>query len=438
MTRAHRSFRFRLSAVLAAGAFVIAGAGPAMAEDPVPPDGGGSSGSTGAAPMQPVFQEGTRILTDGQEARVLLPGKRSTVELTFHNQGSSDVRAAVAVAEHSSGATVAASRSEVGTIPAGGTAVARFDVTVDSETCTEFYGIGGQLTSNDLPEPAYFKAGFPVACPGARLSLADVIIGGGDGDHLAEPGETVTLTVVLRNDGADPAQGVTGRLSVRGDGVEALTATATWPDIPSGETASSVAPYVLRIAADAPRQDSECGTRGEPIAIDPAPAPEDAPGSTEPGAAGGSGTAVSSDGNASSEPAIASDMPLVVEPAPPVGAEPAPMPMPAEPPHEPEEPGEPGVAFDAVFEIATANDERFTLEFSNSMYCAYAEDGNQNVDMGAGGTDAARLEASAPTGARSQGGPAVPAAAALLSVVAAMVLRQALTRGIRIPRPTRP
>ncbi|HVL89096.1 MAG TPA: hypothetical protein VM841_02555 [Actinomycetota bacterium] len=438
MTRAHGSFRFRLSAVLAAGAFVIAGAGPAMAEDPVPPDGGGSSGSSGAAPAQPVFQEGARILTDGQEARVLLPGKRSTLELTFHNQGSSDVRGAVAVAEHSSGATVAASRSEVGTIPAGGTAVARFDVTVDSETCTEFYGIGGQLTSDDLPEPAYFKAGFPVACPGARLSLGEVTIGGGDGDGIPEPGETVTLSVMLYNAGADPAKGVTARLRIQSKGVEVLTDTASWPDIASGETAWSLTPFVLRFAADAPRQEA-CSFDGrEPGVVEPVPAPaEDKPGSSEPGAAGGGNpeTPVSSDGNTGS--GTASDTPLI-EPAPPVGAEPAPMPMPAEPPREPEQPGEPGVAFEAMFQIETANDERFTLEFSNGMYCAYADGGDQKVDMGAGGTDAARLEASAPTGARSQGGPAVPAAAALLSVVAAMLVRQALTRGIRIPRPTRP
>jgi uncharacterized repeat protein (TIGR01451 family) len=77
--------------------------------------------------------------------------------------------------------------------------------------------------------------------------------GTGNGDGIANPGETLDLTIALRNDGSAKANDVRATLSTD-DGFVGLilTDTATYGDIDGGGTAAHAAPFGLRIKPHAP------------------------------------------------------------------------------------------------------------------------------------------------------------------------------------------
>jgi hypothetical protein len=80
--------------------------------------------------------------------------------------------------------------------------------------------------------------------------------GGGDGDGFPERGETVTLALTILNVGAETATNVTAVLRVLTAGIDVTDSTATYPDIPKGETRQSTAPhFVFTSSMAAP----ECG-----------------------------------------------------------------------------------------------------------------------------------------------------------------------------------
>ena len=81
---------------------------------------------------------------------------------------------------------------------------------------------------------------------------------GGPGEHndIADPGETVPFTITIQNTGDMPATGVTGVLSTTTQGVSVTTSTASFPDIPIGETRTSTTDFVFSLD-----QYIECGTK---------------------------------------------------------------------------------------------------------------------------------------------------------------------------------
>ncbi len=74
----------------------------------------------------------------------------------------------------------------------------------------------------------------------------------GDGDGTAEPGETVELTIPLRNDGTTAVQGVRGILR-RSDeaGVLMFVASAFYPTIGAGQTVNGTSRFVVKVDASA-------------------------------------------------------------------------------------------------------------------------------------------------------------------------------------------
>ncbi len=72
----------------------------------------------------------------------------------------------------------------------------------------------------------------------------------GNGDLVANPGETIELLVSLRNQGSTAATGVQGTLSPVG-GISIISGAADFPDIPAGGTAASSSPFVVRVDAGA-------------------------------------------------------------------------------------------------------------------------------------------------------------------------------------------
>lgn len=74
----------------------------------------------------------------------------------------------------------------------------------------------------------------------------------GDGDALAEPGETLDLAIGLRNAGAAPATQVQLTLTSTTPGLSLLRANAAYPNLAPGAAALGLQTFRLRLAADYP------------------------------------------------------------------------------------------------------------------------------------------------------------------------------------------
>jgi uncharacterized repeat protein (TIGR01451 family) len=87
--------------------------------------------------------------------------------------------------------------------------------------------------------------------PDLRPEQASVIdvAGDGNGNGVADPGETVHLKVVLANDGTTPATGVVGTLSTVEPGVSVLEPSATFADVADGASGASHNPH-FRVRLD--------------------------------------------------------------------------------------------------------------------------------------------------------------------------------------------
>ncbi len=73
----------------------------------------------------------------------------------------------------------------------------------------------------------------------------------GDGDGLLNPGETIELTVTLRNVGTDAATNVSGELASESGSVTIVSSTSSWSDIPAGGEAACLSSFVFEIAGTA-------------------------------------------------------------------------------------------------------------------------------------------------------------------------------------------
>jgi hypothetical protein len=205
---------------------------------------------------------------------------------------------------------------------------------------------------------------------------------GGNGDQTPDPGERLQVFFSLRNPTDGALSGVSGTLTVKGDGVTAIDDAATWPDIAPGAVEEASTPFVIQIS-DAASRATPCV--GGPIA-------EPAPGTVTPDA---SDVAVSSDGNASSgsgsapassgstEPTVTISIEQsVVEPAPPAGAEPGSVGS-AEPAPggTVEPPADAPVPFDASVAVHTTTSS-FDTDFVSGLACPLAIDANGGTKPG--------------------------------------------------------
>lgn len=91
--------------------------------------------------------------------------------------------------------------------------------------------------------------------PGFELSGSPVIDDstGGDGDGSVEPGETVDLTIALKNIGGD-ATNVSATLSCDLGTVSVVAASATqsYPDLPTGGQGTNASPFKIEVKAEHP------------------------------------------------------------------------------------------------------------------------------------------------------------------------------------------
>jgi subtilisin-like proprotein convertase family protein len=96
-------------------------------------------------------------------------------------------------------------------------------------------------------QPDVRFVGIPVSgpTPASALTAAASAVTGGNGNAMIDPNECSGFTVTLQNFGPGAAMSVSAALATTTPGVTITQATAAYPDIPPGESATSVAPFQL-------------------------------------------------------------------------------------------------------------------------------------------------------------------------------------------------
>ena len=84
-----------------------------------------------------------------------------------------------------------------------------------------------------------------IATDGQAVSDAD----GGNGDGVADPGETIWLTLSLRNTGAAPATAVSATLTTVAPRVTLIDPMAVYASLPAGASAANTTPFMLRLGS---------------------------------------------------------------------------------------------------------------------------------------------------------------------------------------------
>ncbi len=85
------------------------------------------------------------------------------------------------------------------------------------------------------------------------LAVSSSTVQTSDGDTQAENGETVSLGITLANTGTVTATGVTGTLSESSTYLSVTGATATWPSIAAGQSATSSSTFTLEVSTSLPQ-----------------------------------------------------------------------------------------------------------------------------------------------------------------------------------------
>jgi hypothetical protein len=176
-----------------------------------------------------------------------------TIELTvaLHNMGLSDALGVTgALASASTYVNLLTGAGSFGDIPSGSTATNSqpFVFSVDSGVPN---GEPLDLALNVTEPPDALPLEFSALAPTYVVSVSEIDdSGGGDGDGLAEPGEEVSLTVCVENDGGADSPDLTGVLE--GDGYFTVPATPQSAGvIPIGGSVN-VAGFVVQISPACP------------------------------------------------------------------------------------------------------------------------------------------------------------------------------------------
>ncbi|MBU1698678.1 MAG: T9SS type A sorting domain-containing protein [Candidatus Eisenbacteria bacterium] len=91
-----------------------------------------------------------------------------------------------------------------------------------------------------------------VICDG--MNIDDT--GGGDGDHICDAGETIDLTITLRNSGVENATDVTGELTTTDHYADIIVGSQSFGDVPAGGTSENSTPYQISLAGNTPDEHS--------------------------------------------------------------------------------------------------------------------------------------------------------------------------------------
>jgi len=206
-----------------------------------------------SAPDIDIFPNGVALSVEGHAVKAAPPGVRTQFSLSLSNAGRDPARGVNVALEPLGGAQLDRLDASYGDIPPDGSAARTFTIVVDrAPPCND--SVGFLVSISYLGGLEDQKFGVPVACLGPRLTIDSMRFVGGDGDGVPEPGETLRVSVVLRNDGRDPARNVRARVSVSGQGVTAAPVTLTFGDIEPGGKNVSRETFILQVSTSAPVQ----------------------------------------------------------------------------------------------------------------------------------------------------------------------------------------
>jgi len=387
---------------------------------------------------------------EGERVRLAPVDRSFDVIATLSNTSEDRARdVVVTIEKQGEGSSVSPDRRAVGDIPAGGTVEVGFQLEIASGSCHEFYGLFALISSSLGDEGATLDV--PLDCPGPYLYATNVIYRGGDGDDLPEPGERLEIIVELINEGRDLATDVTGKLRIDNEYVTVVEPTASWPDIPSGQSARNSSPFVIRIAEDAPRSpgcepfargdvvdgDAVVSSDGNTVNIAPLSADDPAQGDGSSGSEPGTG----SDGTTDSppdavepvDPGTETETIVVeegtIEPEPVDEDEPVKEEPPASEPIEEEPSTEGPVGFEGELKVQASGSEQ-DLFVGSGLYCTVQGTAEARpISAPADGDEAGRAVDLA--GSTSPGTGAIPLAAVLLVLAVALFGREVQRRAMR-------
>ncbi|MBP6874623.1 MAG: hypothetical protein KBD56_00980 [Candidatus Eisenbacteria bacterium] len=182
----------------------------------------------------------------------LVAGATANLVLSARNTGSADLTSASAEVSGPAGVELLSSSITFGAIAAGATANAQNELRVRVDPHVED-GARIRLTvAPTVPGVGPLDASDCVLVVSApRLVCASVTVGG---DGIADQGETVLLSVTLRNEGS-VSGGALGQATlslVDPSSAEVIDGSTSWPAIAPGQEAQNTDPIAIRIPADAP------------------------------------------------------------------------------------------------------------------------------------------------------------------------------------------
>ena len=194
-------------------------------------------------------QAGVAVTDNGNGDGLANPGETLELRVTLHNPGSQAVTSATGILEAVNGAEVVTGQVDFPSIPAGGSAASDQPFVVHvpegaeegTQISLHLAAVAGADTSNSLIH-------LPVQAP--ELRYESFSIGGG---RSLLPGDTVSVTVTLRNGGSVLAPGVGAILRARNsEWISVVDSVATFGDIAVAGAAAGETSFKLTAGREVP------------------------------------------------------------------------------------------------------------------------------------------------------------------------------------------
>ncbi len=179
-------------------------------------------------------------------------GERVNLIVPIRNQTATPVTSCVAtLTESDAYITIYNGTANLGTIAAGDTADAVFDVEASATTplmhLVNFtLNLAHSGGNRDYPLDVYVN-------PLPNLTYQHTTVTGGNGNGVLDPGETANLIVTLRNEGLVDATGITSQLTTASPYITINDNSGNYPSMAINDTANNLAdPYNVTASASTP------------------------------------------------------------------------------------------------------------------------------------------------------------------------------------------
>ncbi len=203
-----------------------------------------------------VFDDDGTLPSAGDGDTRIEAGETVELYVTVHNYGGSGASGvAGTLSESSTWVTVVESLSTFGTILAGGESTGEepfvFEVLPG---CPDDERIDFKIVFEDGGSGSWTRAlPVQVLAPDPRFDHYEMSESIGDGDGVVDPGETIEITVYVRNEGSGPLEPLTAALGTTDSNVTILEGSASMgAGLLPGETAPLSPPFEVRVEVSCP------------------------------------------------------------------------------------------------------------------------------------------------------------------------------------------